>query len=341
LPVGATNSQSATPWPERLVAPVPSVSDFVAGGDHTAYYLTPLSDGYGPYQLHRIDLTTGVVTDGPAFSLPGISLASGYLWVFGTAPDVGPLTAPELCQVDPQTLQVVRPISHWPVSQPAPGSSSPNPVVGAPDGTVWVGIRGWLFHFDASTGAFLSSSEVTAGFVGDVVIDPSGRYLFLALSGVSLPQGEASVVEELDALTGRLLVSTSGDSVIAHGAVGFTGIVSAPGTVWASFRTGMDGVTVILRQSDLTQVNTPLPEGNDIYGWPMSTSVLYQGNSVWLTNGWGVWACLDPSTGAIRAAGKSEMGFAQLVTSSTSFHTLYVITAAGFVALTPPLSCWA
>jgi hypothetical protein len=155
-----------------------------------------------------------------------------------------------------------------------------------------------------------------------------------------LPQGEVSVVEELDALTGRLLVATSADSVIAHYAVGFPGIVAAPGRLWDSFRTGMHGATILLRQSDLTQVIPPVPPDNDIYGWPMSASVLYHDNTVWLTNQWGVWACLDPQTGAVRSSGKIDQGYAELVTSSSSSRTLYALTGLGLAALTPPSSCW-
>ena len=71
----------------------------------------------------------------------------------------------------------------------------------------------------------------------------------------------------------------------------------------------MDGETVLLHASGLAAIIPPglgtayrgidTPPG-DVFSWPMSASTLYASDALWIENEWGVLACVDPATGAVR-----------------------------------------
>ena len=90
------------------------------------------------------------------------------------------------------------------------------------------------------------------------------------------------------------------------------GILTAlPDGVATSFRTGMDGETVLLAALGLTPI---VPPGSgsassgideppaDVFSWPMDASTLYASGSLFIENERGVLACVDPATGVVRAS---------------------------------------
>ncbi len=66
-------------------------------------------------------------------------------------------------------------------------------------------------------------------------------------------------------------------------------LTAMPGGVWASFRTGMLGLTIHLGQHDLAMITPPGPgvaqrPANGLFQWPMSATTVYGGGALWLVN---------------------------------------------------------
>lgn len=96
-------------------------------------------------------------------------------------------------------------------------------------------------------------------------------------------------------------------------------LTATPPGVWASYRTGMLGATILLRRDGLTTVLPP-----DYTGRPASrlaasipgrwgATTVYGGGALWLANESGVMARADPRTGDVRARTRIRQG--PLVTS--------------------------
>lgn len=328
------------PWAEKLVSPA-SGNYSVVLGDSAAFFLTP--GQVGPNRLQMVDLHTGAVTNGPVFAASSLAVADGYLWLFRVGPTTAPSQTASLCQVNPQTLQLVHQLSvPWP-QPPQPSDALFTPVVnGGPGGSIWVGIRGSLMRVDVVTGAVLFTTTVPSGSVSYFAVDPTNLYLYATLRYGDFASAQ---VDEFDAVSGRLLASTPPTSPVNRSA-GDVRLTATPTTLWVTFRTGMDGATIVLRQSGLTMVTPPgqgLPTVDNIFGWPMSESVFYGDGTIWVANVAGYVACLDPETGAVRASEQiphGSLSVDDLLAVDPSVGRLYGDADNGIVAVTPPSTCW-
>lgn len=116
---------------------------------------------------------------------------------------------------------------------------------------------------------------------------------------------EGNEALEYDARSGRRL-ATASSGLITY-SVAAAALTAVPGGVWASFRTGMMGLTIHLRQQDLAPVAPPGPgiewqPATGVFHWPMYATTAYGGGALWLANQVGIVACLDPQTGEVRAS---------------------------------------
>jgi hypothetical protein len=70
-------------------------------------------------------------------------------------------------------------------------------------------------------------------------------------------------------------------------------LTAVPGDVWASFRTGMTGLTVHLRRKGLRMIATPGPgiaqtRPDGVFQWVMFEDASYGGGVVWVANQSGI-----------------------------------------------------
>jgi ligand-binding sensor domain-containing protein len=342
----AANAAGTRPaaWPQRLVAAESlNVSTQLVAGqavyELVSQTLTPM---HGPYLLRRRDLRTGAVRNGPRFSFANgvgnLVFASGYLWVNGAR-----VSRRTLIQIDPRTLRVVRTINLANAHAPYPWLA----VTSGPGRSVWVGTSDGLRRIDVASGKVLTAVPAPPGFaVAALAVDPAGTHLYVSTAHVVKGGLEGGAVFEYDARSGHQLAqATSGP--ITYSVAGAS-LTAVPGGVWASFRTGLLGLTIHLRRSDLALVSPPGEKiaqspANGLFHWPMSASTIYGGGSLWIANESGVIACLDPRTAKVRAGEKippSEVP--SFVGIDSSAKQLFVVgpTGHGVVRITPPRRCW-
>ncbi|MGH3009883.1 MAG: hypothetical protein ACRDLM_10840 [Gaiellaceae bacterium] len=151
---------------------------------------------------------------------------------------------------------------------------------------------------------------------------------------------------EYDAQTGRLLARST--ARLLSDSVAATNLTAVPEGVWASFRTGMLGLTLHLRQHDLAMVSPPgtsvaLMPANGLFHWPMDASTLYGGGALWLANDAGILACLDPVTANVRASERVPASQTpELLAVDPAGHRLFALKQGklGLVEITPPRRCW-
>jgi len=333
-------------WSEHSViaGTCPQVLDLAA--DAGFALVSPAPSDQGPWVLQRIDIDRATTESGPTFSTGTLAVAGGYLWISCGRTVAGESAGPLLCQVDPATLDVVRQVQLPPPDEPGWGADVL--VAAAAADTVWVGYGHTLVHVDAGDGTVLSSVPVTSGTVASVAVDPGQQVLYVALSYPTVSgQTVDAAVLEFDARTGRLLAATSAHSAVTDSVAG--GILTAvPGGVWVSFRTGMLGETIFLRQSDLAFVAPPSsareaaqPDG--VFAWIMSASTIYGNGALLIVNENGVLACADPLSGVIRvqehlaAAQGGDVAF--LAVEAASGQVL-ITDGNGLQSITPPAACW-
>lgn len=149
-----------------------------------------------------------------------------------------------------------------------------------------------------------------------------------------------SVVFEYNARTLRLLASNSRRPLLFS--VGGAYITAARGGVWVSFRTGMLGQTVLLRQHGLGFVSLPgSGTCGDLFAWVMTATTEFAGSSVFLAKEGGQIGCMNPGTAHIRARGSvpglSET--AELIGAPANGRVLYGVSLRGVIAITPPSAC--
>ncbi len=346
-PFDTPTTVAETTWAQQVIVPdtCPQVLDLAAGA---AFALVSQSPGdEGPWQLQRFDIDRAVTETGPTFEVMTMAVAAGYLWI-GCGPIVVGVSRPLLCQVDPDSLAVVGQVSLPPAPDAWVGGNGPQVVTGPAD-TIWVGYGRTLVHVDGRDGAILSTESIGSGTVDSLSVDPGGDVLYASIGdAVVAGQSVDAAVLELDARTGRTVVETSATSAVTSSA-GAGRLTAVAAGVWTSFRTGMAGVTILLRRSDLADVAPPpsamgSPQPDGIFSWIMDGATISGGDALFLVNENGVLACIDPSTGTVRAqehladaAGTS----AQLLAVDAPSGRLFATDAAGLVALTPPGACWA
>jgi hypothetical protein len=295
----------------------------------------------GPYALECTDLRSGVVRKGPVLPVGHLAVASGYLWVYGAA---GGGPQPRVSQVDPRTLELIRRV-HLPA---VPARTYPAVAVTAgPGGSVWIGSFRALLRVDAAIGAALVRVRLPAGLaVSDISVDPGRGHLYVSVAHLVNGGIEGNEVFEYDARSGRrLAVAASG---LITDSVAGAALTVVPGGVWASFRTGMLGLTIHLRQHDLAAIAPPGPgialtPATGAFHWPMYATTVYGGGALWLANQTGIVACLNPRTGKVRAREKVLQGrlIYQLLAADPVSRQVFAVGARGLVRISPPRRCWA
>jgi hypothetical protein len=351
IPVVTTTSPSMAPapWPDKTLAPVAGPGALNAA-DNDAYSLVSetTTPEQGPYRLERTDLTDDSVERGPLFLQDSLAFLDGDLWVFGavTMSSGRPTTQAQGYEVDPETLSVIRTLP-LPPAMPADGIMA---LAAGPEGTLWIGYSQNLLRVDVATGHILDEITAPSGLiVSDVAVDPTGRFLYVSyahnVGGPTEGAEEGAVVYEYDAVSGRELVDTVGGPVI--GSVAGANLVAVPGGVWVSFRTGMAGLTVFLRQSDLA-VSAGATSDSTIgspFAWMMDASVAYGDGTLFLAQEGGLVACIDAQTGEVRGTetlpnSAEEDGVITVLAVNGSAGLVYGWNEDGVIAITPPASCW-
>jgi hypothetical protein len=293
-------------------------------------YALASATGSSPYRLERTDLATGSVRPGQRFPVSGLSLAAGYLWVFGNVPSQSTSFRLVLYQVNPKTLAVIR----FRLLAPRRTAVSDGVALTAgPGRTVWVGFERTLLRLDTGTGATVGRITLPRGTIlSDVRTDPARRRLYVAAQVLSPDVG---MVLEYGAVSGLLLAS---DETHPLPSVGGAALTAVPDGVWASFRTGMMGQTVLLRRTGLSSV--PLSGG--IYGWPMHATTVYGGGALWLANDNNAVGCIAPDTGVVRHQRTlAELGgTGELLAVNAVSQMIYALGEQGVIAITPPRGCW-
>jgi hypothetical protein len=345
--VPSTTGPAPNTWAAQVIAPgsCPQVVDVTAAG--AAFSLLSQSPGgQGPWVLERTGIDSATTETGPTFSVGVLALASGSLWIScGRASSTA--TGPLLCQVDPTTLTIVRQIQLPSSKHPEPGGFGVAVTEGPAD-TVWVGYKQILVHVNALDGAILSSEPIASGSIDSLSLDPDHRVLYASLAYplVSGDTVDAAVVE-FDATTGRSLAETSADSPVT-GSVAGGALTAVPGGVWMSFRTGMAGSTILLRQPDLAMVGPPSSALNagfadGVFVWMMSASTVYGLGTLFLANENGVLACIDPQTGTVRAQERftlAEGPDPQLLAVDAATRQVIATDGSTLEAVSPPAPCW-
>jgi outer membrane protein assembly factor BamB len=338
ITTGAVNT-STMRWPQRVLVHEPLTIPNQTISGQSLYELNSQTNtpARGPYLLKRVNLRNGAVQKGPLFTIGNLAVADGRLWVFGS---IG--KQPHLIEVNPQKLSVRRVI-------PLPKATTNFPwlAIGTgPNGSVWLGTAGTLRRVDAATGKTLVTVSAPPRLaVADLVSDPSGRYLYVSMAHEVKGGLEGGTVLEYDARTGRELARATAGPPLSYSVAGAS-LTPVPGGVWASFRTGMLGLTIHLRQHDLALLAPPgqrvaSTPANSLFHWPMDATTVYGGGSLWLANESGIIACLDPATGAVRA--REHVPASQtpdLDSVDTAGHHLLARLGNEVVQITPPRTCW-
>jgi len=353
----AKQAEPQTTWPERRAEPPGGAlalsKEVVDPVSRTAYALVSrtLAPIRGPYVLECIDLRNRLEAKGPLFRAPDLALASGYLWIFGpSSPTARSPKLPRVVvrQVDLRTLRVIRSIrlpgtvlSAYPLIQLAAG----------PGHSVWIGsVRAGpaatLFRLDTRTGTVLATVRLPTNLVAtDLATDPAREHLYVSAAHMVGGGTEGNVILEYDARSRRLVAAAN------HGLITFsvTGseLTAVPGGVWGSFRTGLLGITLHLRQPDLTMIAPPGPDivrspAKGLFHWAMYAATSYGGGSLWLANQAGIVACINPRTGRPRAIERlhQDQLIFQLLAADPARRQMYASDSRGLVVITPPANCW-
>lgn len=346
-PTPAAQRSEPTPWPSRTMlreSTVELFSDQIVDPAAAAVFLlvsktnTPLR---GPWVLCRISLPTGAARPGQTFPVGSLIMASGYLWIYGSP---GPGSQPVASEVDPVTLERIRPIPL--PSVPASFGGPPVAVTAGPADSVWIGSYRTLLRVSVSTGTPLTRVILPPGLaVDDVSVDPAGTTLYISAAHVVRGGVTGNVMLEYDARSGRMLAAASG-GLIRYSVAG-AALTAVPGGVWASFRTGMLGLTIHLGKKDLRMIVPPGPsialtEPTGVFHWPMFETTTYGGGALWVANQVGIVACLDPRTGRIRASehlAQSQLIY-QIEAIDPAARRIFALQNGELVQITPPRQCW-
>lgn len=343
LPAGAVMATPVQP-PERPWA-VAAVADLKLAasavglpGTPYAYAIEVASTSPTPPEgkLVRLDLSTGRVALGPKLSSTSVLTVIGdrmavlvpagghYELHFAVGAGVNLSAGVEL---------------DW-TGWPPQLMDSPLPLV---RGGIWLASAHGATLFSVTTGRAVAALGFRAE-VSDLSESPAGEFVYVALDELEQhPLAKVStVVDELDATTGRLLARHGIDF-----GVGPAVLTPVPGGVWVAYRTGMAGSAVLFRSPGLEQAPypalvrrfAPVPQYGS--GQIMGYWAAYLGGDLWLQSYGGV-SCLVPATGEQLA------GVAFSAKSAVPEHwdlfaargsLVYGDTSQGIIAIRAPAAC--
>ncbi len=356
MTASAAETGAPRAWPYKVLVKKASAQVFDPAVGWVYGLVSEVRAQPGPDLLEAVSLKGGHVHEGPTIGLGGgfsenLSLADGSLWVGGSLGKGNEPPGPELCQMSPVTLHLVRDVS-LPAPKPGNEVGIATLVSPGPHETVWVGYGNTLVHLDVRTGAIISTERIASGSITSLATDPAGHLLYVSLSypTVDGKMVDAAIEERL-AMSGQLLFTTSANSPVTESVAG--GILTAlPSGVATSFRTGMMGATELLDAAGLTAITPPglgpayqgfdKPPG-DVFSWPMGDSTLYAAGSLWIQNQWGVLACVNPATGAVFASEQPRQPSAIFVTllgTQPGSHQLLAAFGDEVISITAPKACW-
>lgn len=322
---------AAPAWSARVVARLSNRAISAAADSRAAYEMLAGPRDNGPFRLQRVALAAGHrVTKGPRFPVSDIRRAAGSLWVSGGIA-AGSSFRLVLYQVSPATLRVIR---SWRLTPELTSGLEHVPVAAGPAGTVWVGFDRTLWRLNPRTGAIVTRARLSSGLsVTDVAVDPAGKHLYVAAAP---PRGGA-VAREYAARSGRLLVSASGKPL--EFSVSGASLTAVPAGAWASFRTGMLGETILLRQRSLHAVTVAGHLG--LFNWAMDNTTAYGGGALWLAVEGGRIGCADPATGHVRSHSKFKAlaNGGQFLAVDPARRQLLAFAGSAVVAVTAPPQC--
>jgi outer membrane protein assembly factor BamB len=332
LPASATSRSS---WHADAVAALSpgTINVAVSPRGSAAYEMVVRSaTRRGPFQLRRLGLAGQPGAKGPHFPVSDIRVTAGYVWVSGAVLLSGSSFRLVLYQVDPATLRVLR---SWRLTGKRSTGLQVVPVAQGPAGTVWAGFEQKLWRLNTRTGAVVRRVRLPSGLsVSDVAVDRARRHLYVSAT----PRLGGAVLREYSAGSGRLLATASGAPLkfSASGAA----LTAVPGGVWVSYRTGMGGQTVLLRQRGLRVA--ALTGGRGLFNWFMLGSTRYGGGAVWLGVNSGAIGCIAPTTGRVRARARlgSMVGEGSLLGVSAARREVYALGQSTILAITAPSRCW-
>jgi outer membrane protein assembly factor BamB len=346
-PTSSVPSSTAASWPQRLVerqGPAEVIADQVINPDTgAAYALISRTNApvRGPYILECTQLRTGSVHESPSFLVGSLATASGYLWVYGASQ---PGSQPVVYQVNPASLARI-----WAIALPPVPAGPEAAFATGPGDSVWIGSYRTLLRVAVSTG--ITSTRVTTRVtlppgltVSDISVDPAGTTLYVSAAHVVRGGMWGLVMLEYDARSGRLLAAAS-SGLLSYSVAGAT-LTAVPRGVWASFRTGMLGLTIHLSQAGLKMIAAPGPgiavtAPTSVFHWPMYEATAYGGSALWVANQVGIVACLDPRTGQVRASEQvSQSQLIYALQADPARHVIYALSANGLLQITPPQRCW-
>jgi hypothetical protein len=332
LPATAASSSS---WQARTVAALSpgTINVAVSPRARAAYEMVVGSaTRRGPFQLRRIGLAGQPTARGSHFPVSDIRVAAGYVWVSGAVLLPGSSFRLVLYQVDPATLRVLR---SWRLTGQRSTGLQVVPVAQGPAGTVWIGFEQTLWRLNTRTGAVVRRARLRSGLsVSDVAVDPARKHLYVAAA----PRLGGAVLREYSAGNGRLLASASG-APLRFSAAG-AALTAVPHGVWASYRTGMAGQTILLRQRGL-RIAT-LAGGRGLFNWFMLGRTGYGGGALWLAVNSGAVGCIAPASGRVRARTRlrAMVGGGYLLGVSAARREVYALGQSAVVAITAPSRCW-
>jgi len=343
-------------WPYKVLVKNASVQIFDPAAGLVYGLVSEIRAQSGPDLLEAFSLTGGHPHDGPTIGLGGgfsenLNLADGFLWVGGSIGKGNEPSGPELCQVNPVTLHLVRRVA-LPAPKRGDEAGAGTLISSGPHGTVWVGYGNTLVQLNARTGAIASTEKVATGSITSLATDPEDHLLYVSLSYPTIDNKMVdAAVEERMALNGNLLFTTSATSPVTGSVAGGT-LTALPNGVATSFRTGMMGATELLDAAGLAAIIPPglgtgyggndKPPGN-VFSWPMGDSTVEAAGSLWIQNQWGVLACVDPATGAVFASEQTQQPraiFMTLLGVQPASHQLLAAFGDDVISITAPTTCW-
>jgi hypothetical protein len=146
---------SGKAWPQRTLLREHLPSNQVASGGFlfTMVSLTNTPER-GPHRLIRTTLATRTTHTGPLFTLPGVAVASGRLWITGSQHGL-----PRAIEVDPKSLRTIRTINF----SKGYGAYPFVDVAQGPSGSVWLGSDRTLLRVSPANGKTLAETSVRLG----------------------------------------------------------------------------------------------------------------------------------------------------------------------------------
>jgi hypothetical protein len=312
LPAGGTATAPAR-WPSRVITLPGGAVASVAAEATSVYALTRPLDGGPPSSnppgtISRIELSDlGTRSSRPIGGAGSLAVVGRSLWVstttFPAAPGRGTEGSVRIERFGASTL---RPIGETLLADDVPSTGEFSSLTSVPGGPCWASVGPHLYRLDPTSGRVLSTTTLFFD-IESLSENPAGSILYASGEGLLSADYQPSlVVQQLDAVSGTVLASSSGE------AVGGGSVSAAPLGVWVSARSGNAGASYQLRRGTLALVPVPpsplpadgaLAQATGLGDGPYESIGGVQGivshHVLWLS-AFAYLACADPSTEAVR-----------------------------------------